>query len=292
MFTQINGSSTRIQKFGRAGVILRARSGETLSNEQISGACPSVFAERKHDSRSSRYTYLPTAQLLNGMRDAGFLPVEVRQGGSSDETRRGFTKHLIRFRRPGVVQNVGDSVPELIMLNSHDGTSSYQFMSGWFRLVCSNGLVVADTNKEINGIRVGHRGNILDDVIEASYRVIDETEEQGRLIEDMTRIELSHEEQTAFALAARSLRFDDDSQVVPAQIIRARRSEDVGNSLWLTLNRAQENLINGGITYRSVNANGHATRRHAREINGIDGNIRLNRALWTLAEEMRRIKAN
>ncbi len=292
MITTISGTSTHMQRFGRGGVTLRARLGAPLSNEEIAAACPSVFAEHKHDSRSDRYTYLPTARLLDGMRGAGFFPVSVVQGGTKDEDRRGFTKHMLRFRRPGIIQNVGDSVPELVMLNSHDGTSSYQFMMGWFRLVCSNGLIVADKDREISGVRVGHRGNILDDVIEASYRVIEETEEQGRAIEDMTRVELSPAEQTVFATAALALRFDADAQVRPEQVIRARRSDDAGNSLWLTFNRAQENLLNGGIRYRSIDANNRVSQRRAREINGIDGNIRLNRALWTLAEEMRRIKSN
>ena len=36
-----------------------------------------------------------------------------------------------------------DSVPEVVFLNSHDGTSAYQLRMGIFRVVCTNGLIVS-----------------------------------------------------------------------------------------------------------------------------------------------------
>ncbi len=42
----------------------------------------------------------------------------------------------------------------LILLNSHDGTGSYQLMSGVFRIVCRNGLIVSEG--EAHMIRVPH----------------------------------------------------------------------------------------------------------------------------------------
>lgn len=279
-------------RFGSGGAILRARVGESISDEQIITRCPSVFAEAKHDSRSDRYTYLPTQNLLAGLRNEGFFPVEVRQGGSRDVLKRGFTKHMIRLRRDLTsLRQVGDSVPEVVLLNSHDGTSSYQLMLGWFRLICLNGMVVADNDKVSNGIKVGHRGDILGEVIEASYRVINEAEETIPMIEDMTRLQLTAPEQIAFATAARELRIDDEDAVLPPErVIRARRQADVGNDLWRVFNRAQENLVRGGISYDTRNSDGHRVRRHVREAKSIDGNIKLNRALWTLADEMRKIK--
>lgn len=45
---------------------------------------------------------------------------------------------MLRLRREG--QITGKQVPEIILLNSHDGTSSYQMLPGLFRAVCQNGL--------------------------------------------------------------------------------------------------------------------------------------------------------
>jgi len=287
-------ATTLNDSFGRNGKILRARQGESLSDELIMSRCPSVFADSKHDSRSDRFAYIPTIDMLAGMRSNGFLPVEVRQGGSKDVAKRAFTKHMLRFRKPGdKLVNVGDSVPELIMLNAHDGTSSYQLMAGWFRLVCLNGMVTADPKRGIDGIRITHSGNkVMDDVIEASYTVINDAQNQQAVIEDMRAIELSPGEQQAFAHSASALRFEDDhiDTTLVSRLNAPRRSEDNGNSLWLTFNRVQESLLRGGYRVRTTDEHNRQTSRRARPVNGIDQDLRLNKSLWLLAENMRQLK--
>ena len=63
--------------------------------------------------------------------------------------------------------------------------------------------------------------------------------------------------------------------------------DDRAPDLWTTFNRVQENIIKGGV--RGRNATGK--RVTTRAVNGIDQDIKLNRALWVLAEEMRKLKA-
>ncbi|OKN68838.1 hypothetical protein AM469_006565 [Pseudomonas aeruginosa] len=50
-----------------------------------------------------------------------------------NEDRREYTKHLIRLRHASQIN--GDEANEIILLNSHDGTSSYQMLAGMFRFV-------------------------------------------------------------------------------------------------------------------------------------------------------------
>jgi hypothetical protein len=59
----------------------------------------------------------------------------------------------------------------------------------------------------------------------------------------------------------------------------ARRSDDVGNDLWRTFNRTQENLTRGGMRYVHTDEAGVRSRRKTRPVNSIDGNVSLNRAL-------------
>jgi hypothetical protein len=42
---------------------------------------------------------------------------------------------------------------EIILINSHDGASSYQMLAGMFRFVCCNGLVVGEV---VEDIRIPH----------------------------------------------------------------------------------------------------------------------------------------
>ena len=278
-------------KFGQGGKIVRSYGAELLNIEQLKEQIPSIFAEEKHHSRSEKYSFIPTSDLLHRMAEEGFLPSEVRQGGSKDEEKRGFTKHLIRFRQQGGFVPVvnGDAFPEIILVNAHDGTSSYQLMSGWFRLVCSNGMIIADTCGL--SIKVPHRGNV-DDVIEASYKVVGDFPEQIKKVEAMGQIELTAPEQIAYAEAAASLRFDEEAHVSPESLLVVQRQSDVGNDLWRTFNRVQERLIRGGVRTRRRDANNRPIRGRSREVNNIGENVKLNQALWALTEKMMELKAN
>ena len=54
---------------------------------------------------------------------------------------------------------VGTVFPQILLTNSHDGKNSFQFQAGLYRLICSNGLVIADTQFE--AVKIRHMG-ILD----------------------------------------------------------------------------------------------------------------------------------
>lgn len=259
------------------------RSNEPLTNDQIARYAPSVLATEAHESRGERYSFIPTIEVLDGLRREGFQPFEVRQTRCRDLSKREFTKHLVRLRHPDAISTQGET-PEIVLLNSHDGTSSYQLLAGFFRFVCSNGLIAGDV---CNDVRVRHSGNVVGDVIEGSYRVLDNLKQIGDRIETYRSVTLEDREQQAFAQAAQQLRWGDETPLHEAgQIIRPRRWEDRKDDLWTVFNRAQENLLKGGLTGRS--ASGRRTR--TREVGGVTENVKLNRALWTLADQLAKFK--
>lgn len=256
-----------------------------LSDTQIRAVAPSIFAEDAHHSRSDRYTFVPTLDVLNGLRKEGFQPFMVGQSRTRIADKREFTKHMIRLRHASQI-NAGEA-NEIILINSHDGTSSYQMLAGMFRFVCMNGLVCGDT---FNDIRVRHKGNIVDDVIEGAFTVVDGFKAITDQRNEMSGIKLLTSEQNAFAEAALTLKYDTEEAPAPitaAQLLRPRRWEDNEQDIWSTFNRVQENMIKGGL--RGRNANGR--RSTSREVTGIDQNVKINRALWTLAERMKELKA-
>lgn len=186
---------------------------QALTMDQLQRVVPSAFATSAHESRSSRYTYIPTSDIIAGMMKEGFQPFKAMQSRSRIAGKSEFTKHLIRFRHAdfGVV-NVGDSVPEVVLINSHDGTSAYKLIAGIFRLVCSNGMVVSES--ETGSVSVMHKGNVLDNVIEGSHRVVKESAVALETSRVWSALQLSSGEQKAFAEAAHTLRFaDSDGKV-------------------------------------------------------------------------------
>ena len=108
------------------------RSDYPLTDDQIRRVSPSIFADAPQESRSERYSYIPTATVLTELRKEGFQPFMVTQTCVRREDRRDFTKHMIRLRHASQIN--GAEANEIILLNSHDGTSSYQMLAGQFRL--------------------------------------------------------------------------------------------------------------------------------------------------------------
>jgi len=191
---------------------------------------------------------------------------------------------MLRFRHTGQIN--GEIANEIILVNSHDGTSSYQMLAGCFRFVCHNGLICGDT---VEDFRVRHSGDILNNVIEGAYRIVDEFEQVGESKDLMQSIQLTQGQQNAFANAALQLRYDpeDNVPIEGYKLNTTRRTADQGADLWRTFNRVQENIIQGGL--RGLNRNGG--RMTTRQVTGVSENVRLNRALWSLAEEMAKLAA-
>jgi Domain of unknown function (DUF932) len=96
------------------------------------------------------------------------------------------------------------------------------------------------------------------------------------------------------ALAAKYYNPETDkveAPITPAQVVNARRYEDAQTDLWTTFNTVQENMIRGGLYGVTTGADGRRRRTTTRAVNGIDGNVKLNRALWTLASKMAELTA-
>jgi Domain of unknown function (DUF932) len=263
------------------------RSDSPLSDDEIRRVAPSIFADSKHQSRSERYTYIPTIDVLRGLRNEGFQPFMVCQTRVRHDDRREYTKHMLRLRHAD--QITGDEANEIVLLNSHDGSSSYQMLAGMLRFVCQNGMVAGDS---VVDIRVPHKGNIVQDVINGAFDVLDGFSLIHEQKQGMRAVTLDRDEQHAFARSALTLRYDPTDTDAPApvtenQLLAPRRFEDRRDDLWTVFNRVQENLTKGGLHGRSRTGRSMSTR----PITGIDHNVKLNRALWMLADAMRQMKA-
>jgi hypothetical protein len=83
-------------RFSRGSTV--ARADRALSNDEIRAAAPSIFADAAHESRSARYTYIPTIDVLDGLRREGFAPFMACQTRVRSEGKREHTKHMLRLR--------------------------------------------------------------------------------------------------------------------------------------------------------------------------------------------------
>ena len=267
----------------------QTRGAAALSDEQLRRCAPSIFASQPIDTVSDRYSFLPTSSILIGMRENGWLPVRAEQQSVRTEARRGFQKHLIRFARADHLDSWEKNQvrPEVVLLNSHDKSSAYQLHCGLFRLVCSNGMVISDATFQRISIR--HSGFNPDSVIEASFEVLSAVPDIMNKVQLFQDRILSDAERLALATGATTYRWEDPNKapVSPSMLLAPRRFGDGARDLWTTLNTVQENVIRGGQRdYSRRRPDGRKTPK-SRAIKGIDEDIKLNKALWRMAEVLR-----
>jgi hypothetical protein len=266
---------------------IQAQPGQPLSMDLIRERTPSVFAIDAHRSRSDRYAFIPTSEVLAKVADAGFLPYSVTQGGCRTEGKRDFTKHMVRLRHVDAQFDARGTVFEIILVNSHDGSTSFIAMGGIFRSVCANGMIASDGL--VQSIRMHHKGDIAAQCIDGCIDILDNKDKVQDEIALFDSIELTRNEQQAFALSAMVAKFGDDPKPFTSdKLLEVRRTNDARPSLWNTLNVVQENIIKGGTHYRTPAPNvrrGYANRT-SRAVTSIDQSTNLNKALWTLAQSM------
>jgi hypothetical protein len=269
---------------------------QILNNYDMQRLAPSIFATQPWDRMSEKYKFIPTIAVIDAMRDNNFHPTHAMQSKTRIEGRGDFTKHLIRFRHNDYISpsNIGQEVPEIVMVNSHDGSSAYQLMAGIFRLVCSNGMIIQSA--DMGRISTRHSGNndVVGEVIEGSFQIMEDTPKQFAAIEHFKQVEVSTDQQRAYAAAALEIKGEDASKTFNADhLLFARRRADTADNmsgardLWRTFNCVQENMIRGGVRGRSPSGR----RATSRAVKSVNEDIRINRALWRLTDEMAKLAA-
>ena len=255
---------------------------QALTDDALRLQAPSIFANGPMTGLSSRYAFVPTTEIVGGLRQKDWVPVDVEQQRVRSESRLGFQKHLIRFRRAEQMQTLDEWNAELVLTNSHDAGCAYILQVGIYRRLCSNGLVVSD--ETFDAIRFRHAGLKAEEVVQASYRILEYVPRLGALIDRFRTRLLTEPDALTFARRALLLRYEslEQSPIEAQTLLTPRRPEDQANDLFTMLNRVQENLVRGGLSDSRRDRAGKL--RSVRSLRGIDSKVSLNKGLWTLAE--------
>lgn len=243
---------------------------------------PTLQAEHAWSGVSSKYAFLSTAKVLDALSAEGIRPYSVKTSRTTLDEKRGYTKHMLRLRPEQAGPSiVGGVHPEIVLTNSHDRGSSFIIELGLFRLVCSNGMVVS--SGVFDSYRVRHVGTDLNQVMQAVHSIIGQFPQVEDSVRRMQGVQLTDSQRENMAQLAMGLRWDADK--VPfesARLLTTRRTADQGTDLWTTYNVIQENLLRGQrIGYIARRAGARATRA----VGSIDMDLKLNRGLWSLAEQ-------
>lgn len=262
-----------------------------MSVSELVEAFPTLGASQAHATRSEKYTQIATRPILDALYSEGYRVHAVSVASTrKDGSKRGYEKHMLRLRHVDAPV-INGTVAEAVVINSHDGSCRLGVWGGFFRFICANGIVAGSL---IEGIAVKHLGDIRQDVVMATQQVLAQARDVYPVLADWSATELTQIQRETFAERAHALRFVEkegeeiNAPVSPAALLSVRRPEDHKADLWTTFNTVQENLIRGGLEGRILGNNGRMRRQRLRAINGIDGNVSLNRRLFDLATETHR----
>lgn len=259
----------------------QSRNDDGFSLDQLKQIAPSIFAAEPADKVSARYGFVPTVDVVEELTGRGLVPVFAGQTLSRDENNRPFAKHLLRFRPQYAPTIANQSLPEVVLMNSHDGSSGFKLWAGIFRMVCCNGMIVSDS--VMGQVSVAHRSNAAQIVGDQSIGFMGQIDHiEDRVRRFMDRV-LSPLEQGQLAETAAQIRWGNDrpAGLKHTDLLIGRRFEDAGNSLWTVLNRIQENVIKGGVNLNRTNR-----QSSTRVLRSVSDDARVNDQLWRAADAL------
>ena len=262
---------------------------EFLTDEQIRKACPVAFSEKASNEVSKHYTHIPTNQVIDDMRELGWGVIQAQQVAARKNVTKGYQKHMIVFRHPDLMVEGqdGDNVwPQIIMTNSHDGKNSFTFQAGMYRLVCSNGLVIAD--QEFGSMKIRHMGYDFDTLRETINEMVEKLPLTVESMNKFKNTELSEPQKYDLARKALETRLkvqenqkvDQVYKIDLDEFLKPVRKEDAGDDLWSVFNLVQEKVVEGDFEYISG-----VKMRKARKIKNFKQDLDVNQKLFEVAKE-------
>jgi len=257
-----------------------------LSDEEIRKIAPSVFADEQMvmEKRSKRYIHIPTNQIIDNFREQGWHPVQAFQSKTKKDDAD-FRRHVVRLSNLDmnpVMPEVGSLVPQILITNSHNGSTGIQLQIGIFRLVCSNGLVIADS--QFAQVKRRHVGIDREETINIIRDAGREFPDVWNKVNEYKSIHLTNGQRFDFATKAIEMRWGKDSVIDPESLLKPRRYADENDDLFTTMNVIQEGIVKGGVPYMNMRTN---RLRNSRRITNVARDIGINQELWRMMEAFR-----
>lgn len=231
--------------------------------------------DKKHPRVSEKYQLVPTKAIAEKFYALGFKLDEYKSVRVRDSSRIGYQKHFVRLSHPTMLTSKHNDLKfQLLVTNSHDGSSSFSIKLGIFRMVCSNGLVVGSV---FESIVLRHTGKVLEEIEPAIEKIVAQIHKLDSCLDKMKATQLNAEQVKKFYNEAVKVRYGEKYTAQDVTIQSLRPADDA-NDLFTVYNRAQEALIRGS---RVRGANSQWRTR--RGISNITKDISINAKLFDIA---------
>jgi hypothetical protein len=226
---------------------------------------------------SNKFGFISSSNLVQTLESKGLKLADVVESKirKDKEKRLGYQKHVMRFNT-GISNAHGNL--QLLAINSHEGSSALTFRLGFFRLVCSNGLIVG--SDLIPQIKVRHTSNGLLKLDNAIDKAMEYQTAAKLSMERMMDTKVNSETFETLGKNILKIRLGDkySDKIVP--LFESKRWEDNKEDLFSVFNVIQENVIRTG--FYALNKETNVTTK-IRAIRGVESNVVMNNALFNEA---------
>jgi len=262
-----------------------------LTKEQIKNSAPLIFAEAPtNPDVSEKYLFVNTETIIDDLEKLGWLPVQAAQRKGRGKSTI-FSKHMVAFQNPDIKitsKDGDDAFPRILLTNSHDGMQAFKFSVGIFRLVCSNGLVVAD--EQFSDFKIKHKGYSFEELRNVVRQAVEDLPNRVQVMNDMRARTLTQQEKEKLAIDAMLIRagiklnseeatkFNYDDETIE-DILDPKRDADKGDDLWKVFNVIQEKITQGEF-HAALKG---AKVRKVRKIKSFEKDLKVNKELFKLA---------
>jgi hypothetical protein len=234
---------------------------------------------------SEKYQYINTATIVSRLYDLGFEVRKFEKVRVKNPERDGYQSHVVvmGYADPerGRINNEGEL--QLYIANANDGTKALTVALGFFRFICSNGLVTGDT---VEAFRIPHRGKEIDTKLaQFTQWVENNVPKMVNFFSKMKTITLNEEQKKEYIKNALTLKYGTNADKIVNITTEARRNADQGESLYLIYNRMQECLIMGTDAQKIVIDGNNAQqikRINLRQVKSPLKKLSLNQKLFNL----------
>jgi hypothetical protein len=237
---------------------------------------PSLFATTAHPRRSERYSFTNTYEIIRYIHEKGFKVTSVMGGNST------YNRVMVRMRSRLYQRDT--RAPELVVLDSHDGSSRLKLVLGFIEFVCLNGCIAG--NHFYNRSYAHRAPDLMEQILLDLEDVGEHITRMNERIDRYTVYRTTMAERMQLADAAIQARWGDKADQsfhadMRPQMLAVRRKEDDHDSLYKVMNVVQENVLRGGMSYvRNQNV------QSVRSISDVRRNMNINQALWDKADQI------
>jgi hypothetical protein len=250
---------------------------QRLTEAQLRENAPAIFTENPRNDVTDKYEFVPSYQVIKDLDKLGWYPVSVNQSTNSKNSAH--AKHMIKFQSDDPKFSLKNGLqPQALFSNSHDRSYRAVLGLGFFRLVCSNGLIIAEKGEKAEIIVQKHMGFTFPELQKRIEEMAIEFDVHYAEIQKYSSINLDVIEKRKFAKAAIEIRYGKEKDQIVESILEPQRKEDQADDLFTVFNVIQENLIKGGVKYKTEDDK----NRSIMPLTEMAKQTSFNQALWTI----------